>query len=395
MLVIADDFTGAAEIAGIGHRYGLNARLVRGALWDVCADGLTVLDTDSRLFSPDKAASCIQNVLKSLIQKHVVFDRVFKKMDSVLRGPVLAEVEAALDVLGWKSALLVPQNPLRGRTVFRGCYSIDGVPLNLTTFARDPEYPCSTACVMDLLGKSQRFTLYSVAANASLSLREGIGVGDAMTFEDVRNWAARVKTGTLPVGGSDFFKALLEEEGLMTGQQQTNVFVNSGDVTLVVCGSASEMSREAVKRAQQEGYQVLPMPDAVFAEGQVASQPLMVWGSQIADALQSSGHAIIAMCQPVISDRTCAAHFAQKTAEVVAHVLSVAKVDRLLLEGGATASTVVGRMGWNDFVLQGEMAPGIVNLRTATQDATRLTIKPGSYSWPVNWKILLGKNNDE
>ena len=47
ILVIADDLTGAAEIAGIGHYYGLPTRVIR----DRPArreSGLTVADTDSR-----------------------------------------------------------------------------------------------------------------------------------------------------------------------------------------------------------------------------------------------------------------------------------------------------------------------------------------------------------
>src|SRR5438270_459736 len=51
ILVIADDLTGAAEIAGIGLRYGLPTRLVRDHPGR-CEHGLTVMDTDSRPMPP-------------------------------------------------------------------------------------------------------------------------------------------------------------------------------------------------------------------------------------------------------------------------------------------------------------------------------------------------------
>ena len=54
-LVIADDLSGAAEIAGIGHRYGLPTRLVRERPTSF-APGLTVIDSDSRSLAPADAA---------------------------------------------------------------------------------------------------------------------------------------------------------------------------------------------------------------------------------------------------------------------------------------------------------------------------------------------------
>ena len=47
VLVIADDLSGAAEIAGVGLRYGLPTRLLRERPVE-CGEGLTVIDSDSR-----------------------------------------------------------------------------------------------------------------------------------------------------------------------------------------------------------------------------------------------------------------------------------------------------------------------------------------------------------
>src|SRR5687768_7538591 len=93
VLVIADDLTGAAEIAGVGHRYGLPTRLLRRRRpVEGCEPGLTVLDTDSRLLPPADAARVVGDVV-SAVRGHDI-DLVYKKVDSVLRGPVRAEVDA-------------------------------------------------------------------------------------------------------------------------------------------------------------------------------------------------------------------------------------------------------------------------------------------------------------
>lgn len=395
MLVIADDLTGAAEIAALGHRYGLVTRLVRGAISEQSADGLTVLDTDSRLLDSPQAACRLRALFQSLRERGITFDFVFKKIDSVLRGPVLAEVEAAVEMMGWTSALLVPANPSRGRRISRGIYSIDGKPLHLTTFGHDPEYPCRTSSVIELLGTEGRLKLASASCTEDVPLDGGIVVGDVMTVDDVKRWSQRLKPKMLPVGGADFCQAFLQGMGLKPLQHRPTHSEHYGQSVLIVCGSASEMSREAVSRAQQEGFNIAPMPDDVFMENTVDSPSLKTWSVQIADMLRSSQHAILAITHPVKPDVGRAKLLTSKVAEAVARVLSTVYVGRMALEGGATAESVVGRMGWNEFVLLGEMVPGVVQLRTRGQNGMQLVLKPGSYPWPVSWSDMLGMSREE
>jgi hypothetical protein len=39
-------------------------------------------------------------------------------------------------------------------------------------------------------------------------------------------------------------------------------------------------------------------------------------------------------------------------------------------------------MGWTDFDIEGEFAPGVVSMRVASGSAPRIIVKPGSYRWP-------------
>src|SRR3954447_934164 len=204
VLVIADDLTGAAEIAGIGSRYGLPTRLVRDQLVQRPEGGLTVIDTDSRLLPASEAAATVWKFVEPL--RAGQFDLVFKKSDSVLRGPVLAEIDAMLTALGRASALLVPQNPSRGRVIRGGEYQVEGVPLYASAFANDPQYPARTSNVLELLGMSPRRLTCCVESGADIA-ETGVPIGAADDAEDVRHWAARavIASDLLPVGGADFF----------------------------------------------------------------------------------------------------------------------------------------------------------------------------------------------
>src|SRR3954463_15162481 len=138
VLVIADDLSGAAEISGIGQRYGLPTRLLREPCEDL-QSGLTVFDTDSRSLEPDAAAARVQEFIRP--HRWDAFDFVYKKTDSAMRGPIVPELHALLDHFELNGALLLPQNPSRGRTIEGFDYLIDGVPIDRTHFAHDPEYP--------------------------------------------------------------------------------------------------------------------------------------------------------------------------------------------------------------------------------------------------------------
>src|SRR5437762_1247357 len=107
-LAIADDFSGAAEIAGIGARYGLPTTLTRRAIPDT-TEGLSVIDTDSRSLTPTGAAQAVTTFAHQLDPAE--FDLIYKKTDSLMRGPVIAEIVALMRAFNRTAAILVAQNP--------------------------------------------------------------------------------------------------------------------------------------------------------------------------------------------------------------------------------------------------------------------------------------------
>ncbi len=104
MLVVADDLSGAVEVAAV-----LGARRI--ALGHTDGD---VVDLDTRALPPEEAARRIR-ALDGRI--------TFKKIDSLLRGNVQAELEALSGEL-----IVTPALPVEGRTVRNGVLHVHGVP---------------------------------------------------------------------------------------------------------------------------------------------------------------------------------------------------------------------------------------------------------------------------
>ena len=343
VLVIADDFTGAAEIAGIGHRYGLATRVLRSAATRV-EPGLTVLDTNSRLLPRDRAADVVESFVQPIRDEW--FDLVFKKTDSVLRGPVAAELDALTVALRRSAALLVPQNPSRDRVIVNGEYFINGVPLHRTSFANDPTHPAHTSNVSALLGSHET----------------SIRIPDAESTADLREHAAQVSPDTLPAGGADFFTAVLEVRGLSASRSALTTLPPGP--RLYVCGS--------------------PQPYAAIPNTTV--RPMMesaeVWCDHVSTLLSSGFDTMMTIDSDLDRAPGAAARIEQLVATVAANALRGATVRMLFATGGATAAAVCREMGWNAFDVEGEFATGVVQLRPRGATETVLIVKPGSYQWP-------------
>jgi len=344
VLVIADDLSGAAEIAGIGQRYGLSTRIRRERTRQAAAE-LTVVDTDSRSLDPQSAGMTAEKKVRDLRRQD--FELIFKKTDSALRGPIAAEVEALRDHFQFSAAMLLAQNPSRGRTIENGQYCINGVPLDQTPFADDPEHPARTSQAADLLGSSS------------------ISICDARNAEEVSQWAARTRRDVLPAGGADFFEAILRDRGL-TPTRAFEQQLPPGP-TLFVCGSASAYSRELIALARSQGVLINP-------ENWKPAQ---------------SPRALLTIDRPIDRAPGAAGKWEDFLADAAQKILRrKARIASVMLEGGSTASAVCRCMGWNDLEVCGELAVGVVHLRAHAYEGSQdLYIKPGSYPWPdAVWK---------
>jgi len=362
--VLADDFSGAAEVAGVGFRYGLTAA-VQLDIRLAPSSQLTVLDIDSRSKSPAEAV----RLVKSALQKDTF---VFKKIDSVLRGHVLAEIQPFLQSGRFQRALVVPFNPDLGRTIKDGVYRVNGRPIGLTQFRDDPEYPAENSDVSAILGAGPEGV--HVCRLSDAFAETGIMVGEGETHQELRDWADRVDENTLPVGGAPFFAAWLESRGREIGWRPGQ---EVGPRVLVVSGTTSRVVDWCRVRGDGDA-RVLPMPRAVFEGG--ARKGLTDWINDVRQELRETGFAVASVGTARLLDRSESPRLVGHLAELAAHVLAQVQVDQLWLEGGATASAVVRRLGWMLLQVVGELAPGVVQLRPAS-GGPLVTVKPGSYPW--------------
>jgi D-threonate/D-erythronate kinase len=90
----------------------------------------------------------------------------------------------------------------------------------------------------------------------------------------------------------------------------------------------------------------------------------------------------VAIDRPLCRDPDMPQVLSRHLSAVVEQVLDRHPVDRLFVEGGATAAALVRRLGWERLAVCREWATGVVSMEIEGQAGPLLTMKPGSYAWP-------------
>jgi len=382
--VIADDLTGAAELGAVGLRHGLRAEIVVRGEPSGEAD-LVCVDTDSRSCGSDEAGRRAASAARLLRAAKARW--IYKKVDSVLRGQVTAEVESVMQQLRFKRALLLPANPSLGRKIRDGRYFVRGRPIHKTEFARDPEHPRTSAQVLQLVNPSMA-TPICVGRPEDPLPGEGIVIGEAATSQDVERWAARRDARTLTAGGAEYFGMLLRAEKRKPAPPPAAVPLDGpGRRELFVSGTASQASRKFVKAAREAGTPVFSLPSELAWSPEFTPGAAEVISQRVVAAYQAHGRVILNVGLPPVREPAMARLLSDHLVQIASLVLGLVEVGHVYAEGGATAAELVRQMGWGRLKVLSERAPGVATLAVEGNESQLLTVKPGTYAWPEEWTI--------
>lgn len=359
LVVLADDFSGAAELAGIAANHGLRTELcVQSALRQAEVDSemrswarggilpdLLAIDCGTRSLSETEArrstADCVQCLMAGLKEVAVIF---YKKTDSVFRGHVLAECQALLEATAFRRVLLVPANPSRGRCIEHGVVVINGRPLSETIFAKDPAFPALSSEVSVLLGYR----------------RDGeIDVPDVTSVADLDALAGGLPEQSLPAGGADFFEAWLRSLGHGL-RRETPSCPRDPSSALWICGSLAAWSGGLAQRARAQGFELAVAPRVPESLPAVVA----IGGG---DGLPSD----TLLARLIDTALVC---------------LERDEPRQLWVEGGETAGALFQRMGWCHFAVRASSEPGVGVLEPlefggGLRSRPLVYVKPGSYAW--------------
>ncbi len=379
MIVIADDITGAAEIAGIAFARGAEVRLVCGSVCGVGnttyqTDVTTVIATDTRSMNEAEATAetkRISTAFGSLKGKEIIF----KKTDSALRGHVVAELTALMEVTGYERAVYLPANPSKGRIIRNGVYYINNVPIHETDFSFDPEFPARTSVLRERFPDTES---------------KGIIMPDAESEEDIHNVISTYNDGkTIFAGAADLFSAMIGmgcgrlEESIakhpipIIQTKNSSLFESVALQSLILCGSTQSKTLDLQ-------IPVAPMPQEIYDGG----NDLNLWDTTAYEQEQHS--LILTIPHTHRTGKEVAVHLRTVMAEMTKQLVTRYCPKHLIIEGGATAWATLQTLGWTEFTITAQLGPGVVQMRTTnachtqtfrSENGVFVTLKPGSYPW--------------
>ena len=372
MIVIADDITGAAEIAGIAFSQGQQVSLLCGCPTCGCGTATNetvVIATDTRSISEAEAVATIKRMILPHYMEGDGGRLLFKKTDSALRGHVVAELSALMEATGYRRAVYLPANPSKGRVIRNGIYYIKevrgdrlevrDVPISETAFSYDPEFPAKTSVLKERFPDAES---------------KGIIMPDAESEADIRRIIAEYDDGhTLFAGAADLFTALLSSHNIPLTSCPLPL---TSKITLILCGSTQSKPLDL-------GIPICPMPKEIYD----GSDDLTIWD---ASAYSEAHGLILTMPYTHRTGKEVAVHLRTMMAEMAKRLITTYYLPlyleggggrlSLIIEGGATAWATLQALGWTDFTITAQFAPGVVQMKSVTT-GTLVTLKPGSYPW--------------
>jgi len=406
---VADDFTGATDLAVALRRRGLrtavavgSSSLSSGALGDR-TEGLDalVVALKSRTAPVAEAVATSTAALDALVASgaerlYLKYCSTFDSTDEGNIGPVLDAFLARLDV---DRTVVVPSFPAAGRTVEGGLLSVHGELLEESPMRHHPLTPMTRSRVRDLLAPQTRSVvsevLLPVVRAGAIALRDavdaapaGLVVVDAVDDADLRTIAAatghlRLLSGAagLAVGFGGQPDATVADA---TGPD--DAFPTSGR-RLVVCGSASSATRAQVAHAAERNRVWRVDVAAALADPAAEIATLAAWCRAQPDHVVPVVYSVGTLADVVPAAEggaRAAAAVEAVLAGLVAELVGDGSVGRVVVAGGETSGAVVTELGVDLLRIGPEVATGVCwsTATTATGREVALVLKSGNFGGP-------------
>jgi uncharacterized protein YgbK (DUF1537 family) len=406
---IADDFTGATDLAGLLARSGAKVNLRIGvpeAAPSEVAD-FEVIALKCRTEPVADAVAQTRAALAWLAQAGA--ERFFWKycstFDSTAEGNIGPVSEALMADLGVSQTIYCPAFPENGRSIFMGNLFVAEQPLAESPMKDHPLTPMRDSNLMRLLepqvrqpvGLANRLVVEKGAAALKARLAalaaEGVAhvVVDAVSDSDLDVIAEACLEMKLMTGGSAVampLPRLLGAGGAVAG----GAFSAPEGGAIVLSGSCSAMTRAQVAAylQQAEGFRLDPLELAEHGVG-----PARDW---LAKQDTNSAKIIYATAEPAAVRAVQAKLGVGKAGQIVEDALAELAVlarelgaRRFVVAGGETSGAVTKALGVETLRVGPEVAPGVPwSFTRSAGHEIALTLKSGNFGAETFFDDALG-----
>lgn len=416
--VIADDMTGATDVALMLNRAGMRTVQVIG----VPQAGSTLPEADAVVVAlksrtnpvaeavADSLAAC-EALLKGGARQ--ILFKYCSTFDSTAEGNIGPVANALAKRLGAELAIVCPAFPANGRSIYQGYLFVGAVPLHESSMKDHPLTPMRDSNLMRLMAAQAKTEVGLVdyatvlagpaAVRARLAKIETSGVRyavtDALTNEDLMTLGHAVSEHVLLTGGSGIAMGLpqnFRRAGLLPERPGPQELQAPAGRAGIISGSCSTATRGQIKAALDAGYPALKVDPLALADGSQDAAGLAAWAlAQPQDkpflVYSSDDPAEVSAVQGKLG-RDKAGSIVEHAFAEVARRLSEGGVTRLLVAGGETSGATVLGLGIRTLEIGPEIDPGVPWTRVVDGPEMVVALKSGNFGAPdfflKAWNLL-------
>lgn len=407
--VIADDVTGATDVAVAFRRAGLRTGISFGAPAAV-GDGLDVLVValKSRTIAADDAVA--QSLAAARTLRAIGADRLYFKycstFDSTAKGNIGPVLDALVELVAADVVVTTPASPEHGRTTVDGLLFVGGVPLAESPMRDHPLTPMRDSLLtrlMDAQAKGGSAVVgHDVVARGSAAIRGAMDAArgrtrylfpDAATEADLLAVARAVVDEPLVAGAAGLAGAIGRVRGAAATSRTPLDEVPPTGCAVVLAGSCSRRTLEQIDRVLRAGRPAHRLDALAAADPGLLAAGALEWF----DALPPGPAPLIYSSLPPEELHAVQEELGvERSAEIleaavgrVAGGLRERGVTRFVAAGGETSGSVVAALGVRGGVVGVEAARGVPWIHT--DRGLDVLLKSGNFGDP---DLLLSASAD-
>jgi 3-dehydrotetronate 4-kinase len=399
---IADDFTGATDLANTLVKGGMTAVQVIGVPTGPLPEAdAVIIALKSRTAPVGEAVAQSLAACEALLAAGAkqIFWKYCSTFDSTDQGNIGPVADALLKRLGSGFALACPAFPTNGRTIYLGHLFVGNALLNESGMENHPLTPMTDANLVRVLGRQTDgavglvpFTTIEQGAAATrqamMRLAEQgrrYAIVDAVTDQHLLAIGEAAAQHALVTGGSGVAMGLPENfrrAGLLPARGDASSLPPMQGMAAVVAGSCSRATLGQIGLARDHvpvlELDALATPDAAALTAQA-----LEW---VAGKLSADRPVVIAASAPPEKvaalqaklGRDAAGALIETAMAAIAEGLIARGVGRLVVAGGETSGAVVQRLGVTALRIGPEIDPG-VPWTFAEPRGLHLALKSGNF----------------
>ena len=401
---IADDFTGATDLASMLVRNGMSAVQLIGvpARTDPAPDASAIIVALKSRTAP--ARDAVRDSLAALAWLQAAGCRQFlfkycSTFDSTEEGNIGPVADALIDALGCGFAIACPAFPTNGRTVYQGHLFVNHTLLNESGMQDHPLTPMRDANLVRVLSRQTSGTVGlvpfatveggagSVRAMLSALKEQGrrYAIVDAVADRHLLAMGEAVAGHALITGGSGVAMGLPENfrrAGLLESMA-AGVLPGVAGHAAVLAGSCSRATLFQIGAARDRVPTLELDPLATPDAAALAQQALDWAGDKLSDVpvviAASAPPDKVAALQARLG-RDAAGALVEDAMGAIAEGLVARGVRRLVVAGGETSGAVVQALGVRRLAIGQEIDPGVPwTLAEGAGEPMLLALKSGNF----------------